>query len=48
MCECPSVLSLTWEDLIKLGYQKQRPNLFCRFTPPVVQVGCLIVFAQII
>jgi hypothetical protein len=45
---CPSVLSLCWEDPIKLGYLKQKPNLFCRLTPSVVQVGCLIVDAQII
>jgi hypothetical protein len=45
---CPSVFSLTWEDPIKLGYLKQKPNLFCRLTPPVVQVRFLIMDAQII
>jgi hypothetical protein len=43
MCGCPSAPSLTWEDPIKLGYLKQKTNLFCRLTPPVVQVECLIV-----
>jgi hypothetical protein len=32
----------------QLGYLKQKPKLFCRLTPHVVQVGCLIVDAQII
>jgi hypothetical protein len=45
---CPSVLSLTEKDPIKLGYLKQKPNLFCRLTPSVIQVGCLILDAQII
>jgi hypothetical protein len=48
VCGCPSVLSLTWEDPIKLGYLKQKPNLFYWLTPPVVRVWCLIVNAQII
>jgi hypothetical protein len=48
MCGCLSVLSLTSEDSIKLGYLKQMPNLFYRLTPPVVRVGYFIVDAQII
>jgi hypothetical protein len=45
---CPSASLLNWVDPTKLGYLKQKSNLFCRLTPPVVQVGCSIVDAQII
>jgi hypothetical protein len=48
VCGCQSALLLTWEDPTKLGYLKQKPNLFCRLASPVVQVVCSIVDTQII
>jgi hypothetical protein len=48
VCGYPSDLLLTSVDPTKQGYLKQKPNLFCRLTPPAVQVGCSIVDAQII
>jgi hypothetical protein len=40
VCGCPSVLLLTWNDPIKLGYLKTKTNLFCKLTSLVEQVGC--------
>jgi hypothetical protein len=44
----PKCLITNLRGLNQSWVPKTRPNLFCRFTPPVVQVCCLIVDAQII
>jgi hypothetical protein len=39
---------LTWKAPSKIGDLKEGTKLFCRHTPPVDQVGCLIADVHII
>jgi hypothetical protein len=48
-CVCvPKYLVTNLKGFDQAWYLKQKPNLFYRLTPPVVQVGCLIMYTQII
>jgi hypothetical protein len=44
----PRLLPLISKDPIQIGYQITSPNLFCRFTTSMDQVGCLIIDVLVI